>query len=535
MWTSTWREQTWQRLGQERWDVLIIGGGITGAGVLRLAAASGLKALLVEGADFSYGTSSRSSKLVHGGLRYLFNRQFDVTRESVHERQWMLRAAPGLVTPLAFVLPNYERFHFPGSVLGLGVFIYDLMGRTFSNRAISAGQILNTHPDLAREGLKGGFRYYDAQVDDSRLVLRVLREACAAGGTALNYARAETLLRDRAGRVCGAAVRDTSSADGGAVEVRAGVVINATGPWTDEVRGQIGAPGRLRRLRGSHLVFSRQRFPLNEAITLFHPRDRRALFLLPWEGATMIGTTDIDHDPALDRQVREPFASADEIGYMLEAAHFLFPDFNLGEADILSTFSGLRPVVRSNAATPSKESRAHALWQEEGLITITGGKLTTFRIMASQTVQAALAALGRQPGRAARPVMFDPLPALAESGLDAADQAYLLGRYGAETPALLAAAAPGELAHIDSLPNLLAELRWAARSEGVAHLDDLLLRRVRLGLLLPQGGQALMAQIRAIAQPELGWDDARWQEEETAYRRIWQQAYSPAPGPQAGQ
>jgi glycerol-3-phosphate dehydrogenase len=253
------------------------------------------------------------------------------------------------------------------------------------------------------------------------------------------------------------------------------------------------------------------------------------MFVIPWEGTSIIGTTDIDHDSALDQKYLEPFASGEEINYMMEALSFIFPDLGLTEKDIVSSFSGLRPIIHSGAATPSKESRAHALWEENGLITITGGKYTTFRIMSRQTMDRVLARLGK-PRAAAHDRIFNPLLDLSSFSLDPLVLVYLTGRHGNETGELLAAAKPGELKPIQKLPSLWAELRWAAREEGVEHLDDLLLRRVRLGLLLPQGARYLLGDIRNIVQPELGWSDDRWKQEETTYLQTWQSYYSPKPG-----
>lgn len=528
MWRKGWRESIWSGIDQP-WDLLIIGGGITGAGVLRLAVAAGLKTLLVEADDFAFGTSSRSSKLIHGGFRYLRNKQFNVTKESVREREWMLREAPNLVTPLNFLLPNFERYHFPSWKLGLGVILYDLLAPKWDHHRYSRLMLLEVYPFLNPEGLIGGFQYYDAAMDDVRVVLRIVREAVQAGGAALNYARVERLLRSAGGQVCGVLLRDRTSPDGKTVEVKARVVVSATGAWSDGVRDQLGQPSRLRRLRGSHLVFERARLPVNQAVTLFHPRDGRAMFVIPWEGATIIGTTDIDHDPSLDKKYLEPFASKDEIGYVMEALSFLFPSLGLTEKDILSSFSGLRPVIHTGAATPSQESRAHALWQENGLITITGGKYTTFRTMSRQTVDAVLARLGKPKPSAHSPIFNKPID-LSFFSLDPSTLAYLAGRHGSETIQLLEMANQGELDRIEPLSSVWAELRWAAREEGVEHLGDLLLRRVRLGLLLPGGGRNLLGRVRAIVQPELAWSDERWQQEEDAYLQTWKTYYSPKPG-----
>ncbi len=528
MWHKGWRDRIWSAIDQP-WDLIIIGGGITGAGVLRQGVAAGLKALLVEANDFAFGTSSRSSKLIHGGFRYLRNKQFNVTKESVREREWMLREAPNLVTPLSFLLPDFERYHFPLWKLGLGVVIYDLLAPKWNHRRCSPTKLLEACAFLNSEGLIGGFRYYDAVMDDARLLLRILREAVQAGGAVLSYARAERLLRTSNGEVCGALLRDGLSPDDRAAEVKAKVVVNASGAWSDEVRNQLGQPARLRRLRGSHLVFERTRLPVNQALTLFHPRDGRAMFVIPWEGAIIVGTTDIDHDPALDKKYLEPFASEEEISYVMEALSLLFPSLGLSEKDIVSSFSGLRPVIHTGAATPSKESRAHALWEENGLITITGGKYTTFRIMSRQTMDRVLARLGK-PKMTNYQRVFDPLSDLSAFPLEPSRLAYLAGRHGSETARLLETAKQGELEPIEQLPNIWAELRWAAREEGVEHLDDLLLRRVRLGLLLPRGASDLLGRIRSVVQPELEWSNERWQQEEAAYLQTWQRYYSPNPG-----
>lgn len=526
MWERGWRDQIWDTLDQE-WDLVVIGGGVTGAGVLREAVNRGLKTLLVEAADFSFGTSSRSSKLVHGGFRYLRNRQFDITRESVREREWLLKAAPRLVDQMAFLLPAYAGSRTPAWQYSLGVLIYDLMAPKWDHRALSARRMLERVNGLRADRLTGGHLYHDALVDDARLVLRLLEEAVRAGGAALNYARVEGLLRGADGQVRGVALADAAGSRR-AADVKARAVINAAGPWADQLRAALGAQPGLRKCRGSHLVFPAEKFPLDCAVTLMHPRDNRAMFAIPWEGTTIIGTTDLDHPPEWERG--EPFAAPAEVDYILEALAHTFPGVEAGQADILSSFAGLRPLVCPQAGeAPSAVSRRHVLWDDSGLVTITGGKLTIFRIMARDALDALA---GRLPARpAADPGrFFDPLPMLdAVPGLDPAGLLYLAGRYGAQTAGLLAAAEPGELQAVEGLPNRWAELRWAARCGAVEHLDDLLLRRVRLGLLLPRGGLDQVARIRAIVQPELGWDDARWAAEEQAYRDTWRRYYAPHP------
>ena len=526
MWEKGWRNKIWQQLDTE-WDILVIGGGITGAGILRRAVSEGYRALLVEAGDFASGTSSKSSKLIHGGFRYLRNKQFDVTRESVREREWLLKEARGLVTPLGFIMPCPEDKKLK-SQFALGVIIYDLLAPKWKHSRLSRSTILQRCPQLAGGDLSCGFLYYDACMDDARVVLRLLRESVASGGAALNYTRAEKLLKSRDGRVCGAVLSDRSAQNLGQKEVSAKVVINASGPWSDDIRSQVDAAPRLRKLRGSHLVFSNERLPIPTAITLLHPVDHRAMFAIPWEGCTLVGTTDLDHRYHLAKG--EPFATPAEIEYILKAANATFPSLQLTQQDVISTFSGLRPVINTGIADPSKESREHVIWQENGLVTVTGGKYTTFRIMAEAALQKAMEQLSRKVNLGIRKRYFNkPASISGETRVSPESLIYLLGRYGSATTSLLDAAREDENQSIADLPNLWSEVRWAASTGAVEHLDDLLLRRVRLGMLLPDGGLAKIDRIRTIVQPELGWTDTRWEMELTRYQNIYLNSYSPAP------
>lgn len=543
MWQNDWRNSLWNSLDQN-WDVVIVGGGITGAGILSEAARLGLKALLVEAGDFASGTSSRSSKLVHGGLRYLKNGQVRLTIESVHEREHLVKEGRGLVSPLGFLIANYRGDAIPGWIFGAGLILYDLLALKWEHRQYDSLDMHELCHSLTEHNLQGGYRYFDAQTDDARLVLRVVQEAVALGGAALSYARATGLLRTKNGQVCGVTLRDeTPEGQGRSVEVRARVVINAAGAWADELRSQVGARSRLRKLRGSHLIFSARRLPLTRAVSFLHPGNGRPVFAFPWEGVTLLGTTDIDHEETeADRARREqglpvdPHISPAEVEYLLQAAQFAFDHQDLSLADVQSTLSGIRPVIDTGQSDPSKESREHVLWNESGLLTVAGGKLTTFRLMARQALQKVRsrlpeigAASAAQQERAKNNGhILERLSAEVEllPGLTPAARLRLVGRHGLETPALLAAARPGEFESIGGVPSLWAELRWAARSEAVVHLDDLLLRRVRLGLLLPEGGLPSLERIRSIAQPELGWDDARWQAEAARYTSLWKACYS---------
>jgi glycerol-3-phosphate dehydrogenase len=382
-------------------------------------------------------------------------------------------------------------------------------------------------PLLTSEALQGGFRFFDAQTDDARLVLRLIRESVQAGAVAINYANVISLIKTNDGQVCGVVARDCSGETEQEVEIRARVVINAAGSWADQLRAYIGKVPRLRPLRGSHLVFQANRLPLSRAITFLHPSDGRPVFILPWEGAVIYGTTDVDQGKELPV---DPKISEAEIDYLLEGIQAVLPAQELSRKDVIATFSGIRPVVDTGKSNPSKESREHVLWDEDGLLTVSGGKLTTFRIMARDALKAVRRHLGYIPFNPEIPVL-DPLPTNAESTLEAshlpANQCLrLIARYGIQASASLCTGTRADMELISGTPYLWGELRQAAREEGVVHLDDLLLRRIRLGLLLPNGGMEHLDRIRIFIQADLGWDDDRWRGEAAAYRDLWNSSYS---------
>jgi glycerol-3-phosphate dehydrogenase len=520
MWTQGWRSAIWHNLEDQHWDIIIIGGGITGAGILREAAQAGLRVLLLEGQDFASGTSSRSSKLVHGGLRYLRNAQFKTTLASVHEREQLLQQGAGLVNPIDFLYAHYEGDKTPPWLMEVGLTLYDIFARHWNHKHHAASDVETLAPNLNQANLLGGHCYSDAQTDDARLVLRVIREGVRAGGTALNYARVKNLLRQHNGQVTGVAVQDEAE-ELGTAEIQATIIINATGASADTLRQKMGALPRLRSLRGSHLIFPANRLPTDQTITFNHPVDHRPVFAIPWEGVTLFGTTDVDHR----QKEQEPSISPTELDYLMEAATFAFPDLVLDTADIQATFAGVRGVISTGQKDPSKESREHALWYERGLLTVTGGKLTTFRVMARDALKIAFRYLPQRPSLPNQPVLDELELCHLSNYLDPAVEVRLFGRYGTEACDLVESAYPDELTPISDGRSLWAELRWAARNEGVVHLDDLLLRRVRLGLLLPVGGLPWLELIRAIVQPELGWDDERWAEETAVYANQWHSHY----------
>jgi glycerol-3-phosphate dehydrogenase len=526
MWQTGWRDRIWANLDRE-WDLIVIGGGITGAGILREATRAGIKTLLVEAGDFASGTSSRSSKLVHGGFRYLKNGQLKLTLESVTERERLLQEGKGLINRLGFLFTNLEGDPMPLWTIGAGLIVYDLMAGKWSHQRYSKSQLRQLCPPLSTPLLRGGYRYFDAQTDDARLVLRLIQEAVQDGGTAINYARVINLLKSQNKQVRGIVLEDQAPEDNKlSTEVKAGVVINASGAWADEVRAKVQRLPRLRLLRGSHLVFSQTRIPLTRAVSLWHPRDKRPVFIFPWEGVVIVGTTDVDHETGL---TSDPSITMAETEYLREVVHHAFPELEISLEDVISTFSGIRSVVDTGKSDPSKESREHILWREDGMLTVTGGKLTTFRVMARDALRAVRAQLGigRYFDRGQRildPVSLDESERIGQ--LSQTTQLHVLGRYGGRASDLISQAEPKELAHISDTPYLWAELRWAARSEGVIHLDDLLLRRLRLGMIVPDGGRDLLPEMRATAQAELGWSNERWEREELAYKQLWEKSYS---------
>lgn len=501
-----------------RYDLVVVGGGITGAGVFREAVRSGARVLLVEARDYASGTSSWSSKLVHGGLRYLRNGQWRLTLESVRERQRLIREVPGLVEPQTFLMPIYAGRK-PGRwLMQFGLRVYDWMAGVRRSRWLDAEAALAAEADLARNDLLGAMVYEDARTDDARLVLRLIFDAIADGGTAMNYVVAA--LRSDGARVRGVRLRDALSGVGR--DIDADLVVNATGAWAGDLPGAPAGAPRLRPLRGSHLVFPAHRFGLRHAVSWLHPQDSRPVFAYPWEGAVIYGTTDLDHPGTPD----DPRITPQELDYLLAGLASQFPRLGLNVGDVISTYAGVRPVVDGGKADPSAESRESALWQSPGLVGITGGKLTTFRLTAREVLHAAARECPQLAPGLERPLFTSATPAESQRRL----QRRLEGRLGlAAAAALLQEVAGEELQHIDETPWIWAELRWAARHEQVMHLEDLLLRRTRLGLVIEDGAAALLPQVLTICREELGWDDQRCADERRRYLERWRAQHAPPP------
>lgn len=501
-----------------KWDLIIIGGGITGAGILREATRMGLKAVLVEQKDFAWGTSSRSSKLVHGGLRYLKEGHFLLTKVAVEERERLLKEAPGMVDSLGFLLPVYEDQKPGRRTLQVGLSLYDIMARERQHQYYDADAFIRKIPFIKRRGLKGGFHFLDAQVDDARLVLRLIHESVASGARALNYTAVTAIIRDEQDNVVGAEIEDVETRQTRKIYSKA--IVNATGCWAEKLHPSPEPQRHLRPLRGSHLVFPHAALPLAEGFSFLHPRDNRAVFIIPWEGAVLVGTTDLDHAENLSV---EPSITEAEVAYLLQGVQIIFPSLKITLKDCLCAFAGVRPVLSEGKLEPSEESREHVVWVNHGLVTVTGGKLTTFRRLAWDALKAARPYLppGKGPDRK-ESVFSDPAKVPDhDHGLAPQYWRRLYGRYGLAAEAIVTAAKPRDLAIIPGTHTLWAELPYVAEHEQIRHLSDLLLRRVRIGLLTPEGGKAYLKRIRKLCKDALPWDRRRWKAEINLYLDQW--------------
>lgn len=507
----------------KEWDLIVIGGGVTGAGIFSEASRMKLRVLLLEAHDFAWGTSSRSSKMVHGGLRYLKDGKPLLTRASVKERQRLLAEAPGLVDPLGFLMPVFSDFGPSKMIMAAGLTVYSLMALEKQHTSYNSRQISERIPFLRQHNLSGGFYFKDAQVDDARLVLRLINEAVVTGGCAVNYARVVDILRDPSGYVAGVAVEDPETKQ--TVELQTKAVINATGAWAEGLHPSPQKGLHLRPLRGSHLVFPQNVFPVNHVVSFIHPADKRPVFMFPWEGVAILGTTDIDHDRDLELN---PAISAAEADYLMEGMKFIMPDLPLAKSDAIASIAGVRPVLSRGHKSASQESREHVVWKDNGLVTITGGKLTTFRLLARDALKATadyLPHCALTPDRA--PIFSEPCPESGISGISKEEQKRIYGRYGRLGGTIIDFCRKNELGVIPGTNILWGEVVHAAKNEQVRHLTDLLLRRVRLGLLAPQGGSEHLERIGDLCRPALGWDKAQWEKEKKKYLDTWQQYYGP--------
>jgi glycerol-3-phosphate dehydrogenase len=489
------------------WDVVVIGGGATGAGVAVDAASRGYATLLLERHDFGKGTSSRSTKLVHGGVRYLAQGDISLVREALRERGLLRQNAPHVVHDLAFVVPSYRRF---GALYyRAGLAAYSLLAgrrRLGPTRLLSKGEALARVPTLKATGLRGGVEYYDGQFDDARLLINLMATAAGRGATVLNYARVTELTRDAAGRVAGVRFRDE---EGGAeFAVAAKAVVNATGVYCDGVRrmAEPTAAPMVSPSQGAHLVFDRSFLPGDTAFVVPKTPDGRVMFAIPWHGHTLVGTTDV----AVPDAPFEPVPMEQEVAFILETAGRYLQKVPT-RADVLSTFAGIRPLVRADGKNTAALSRDHTIRVDaSGLLTITGGKWTTYRNMAEDCVNRCIE-LG---GLAARPCVTR---ALRVHGYHAdAGQFGSLAVYGADAPAIaeLGRGDPALAAPLHpELPYTGAEVVWAVRAEMARTAEDVLARRTRALFLNARAAVAMAPRVAELVAKELGraaaWESAQ--------------------------
>jgi glycerol-3-phosphate dehydrogenase len=534
------RDAALAALQGERFDLVVIGGGITGAGVALDAASRGYSVALVERDDYASGTSSRSSKLVHGGLRYLQNFDLGLVREALLERALMVNLAPHLVKPLPLLVPGFDGKR-PDRLTGVGLNMYDVMARERllrrpddeewspdRHRIISAEETLELIPALEPRGPTSAYLFYDCQTDDVRLVLTVLGEAERFGAVPVNRCEVTGLV-DRDGRAAGVLCLDRLS--GAEFELEADNVVNATGVWADQIRpDEIYAEEevpRIRPSRGTHVTLAQETLLLH-AGAIVPAGGGRTIFALPWLGRTLIGTTDNDYDGPLDHVAPDD----GDIAYLLDACNEFFGS-SLSQSDLTGAYAGVRPLISTGDPKKSVDiSRRAELYEtSSGLLTITGGKLTTWRRMAKMTVDRIVERESRDAECRTHeiplglPAQEGDLPAV--DGVDEESQALLASRYGHAARGVLdLAAEQPRLARriVPDLPDLLAEAPFAARNEQALSVADVLLRRTRLGLLAAPAltgddAEAPRAVAGALA-PELGWDDARLEQELRDWREV---------------
>lgn len=535
--TATSRSAALAAMGDDAGlDILVIGGGVTGAGIALDAATRGLRVGIVEAQDWSAGTSSRSSRLVHGGLRYLYNLDFKLVAESLHERGLLLSTlAPHLVRAQPFLWPLkqpvVERAY---SAVGVGM--YDAIALAANRRKTVPFQhhltregALATFPDARADKLVGAIRFYDARVDDSRLVITLVRTAVRYGALAASRTQVVDLPRDGSGRVTGAVVRDLEAGED--ITIRAREVINATGVWTEAVQDLAEAEGGLRVLtsKGIHISVPRDR--IQGSTGMFLRTEKSVLFIIPWPDHWVIGTT----DTPWTEDLAHPVATARDVDYLLDHANAVLTS-NLTREDVITTWAGLRPLLQpgtKDASRTAKISREHTVARvAEGLSAIAGGKLTTYRVMAEDAVDFALGARARSlPSvTAATPLVgaegFAATQRLAgrigaRYGWDDGRMEHLLSRYGSAIDELLALVDddPALAEPLASAPMYLrAEVAYAVTHEGALHLEDILNHRVRLAQTRHDRGVGTLDEMAGIVAPLLGWDEAQVSREKDAYR-----------------
>ncbi len=528
------RRRDLARLANEGFDLLIVGGGINGTGIVRDAAVRGLSCALVEKGDYASGTSSKSSKLIHGGLRYLEHGQIRLVFESTNERALLMRVAPHLVRPIEFLLPTYTRDR-PGLfMLDAALWIYDALSKFSSpklHRRVSASRLTRLEPGLARDHLRGGLVFIDCMTDDARLTLETLLDACSLGAPALNYTEVVGLKKE-GGRVIGAEVRDLTDPAARPFLVRAKVVVNATGAWSDHLRRLADEDPILHTSKGAHIIVDAARLPLRHAIIM--KKERRPVFAMPWGPRTVLGTT----DTFFDGRPEDVVADRDDVDYLLEVGNRYFPGSKLTIDDVLATWAGLRPLLRppTDVKRAQDVSREHKILSSPGFVTIAGGKLTTYRRMAAAVVDRAGAQLPSLPpsatahralpggvgidGAAGVERLASDLVAMGV-GIDARVAMHLSETYGARARAVASRirAEPDLASRLDpELPYIRAQIDVAVDEEQAVTLEDVLGRRVPLLLRARDQGLAAAEPIATRMAARLGWSPSKIAAEVAGYR-----------------
>ncbi len=522
------RQVAWNQLGEEVLDLFVIGGGINGAAVARDAVLRGLSVALVEMNDFASGTSSRSSKLIHGGVRYLEQGDLGLVLEACRERDLLrTRLAPHLVRAQPFVFPVYEDDALALWKLRAGLSLYDLLA-TFRNvrnhSMLSAARVRELEPTLLADGLVGGALYYDCWTDDARMTLETVLAARAGGATVLNYCEVTALGKDSSGRLASVDLRDRFT--GEARTVRARCFVNVAGPWLDSVRrlDDPGAPPRLRATKGVHAVFDRSRIGNRHAVVIRGAADDRVMFAIPWQSQTLVGTTDTyyDGDPA------EVTADKDDVDYILAAANRAFPVANLTADDVINTYAGLRPLVApEDELDESEVSRDDRIFESpSGLISLGGGKLTTHRHVAEKIVNRAAHSIGHPVARSRTRRV--PLPGAAgiapgrvRESEPLSTQEHIRNRYGAFGPEVAnLVRTDANLAErlVGDRPEIKAEVLWAVDHEMAMTVEDVLSRRLQVGLRSRGRGCDVAAETARLMAEHFDWDEQRYKQEAEEYR-----------------
>ncbi|MDY0133046.1 MAG: FAD-dependent oxidoreductase [Desulforegulaceae bacterium] len=497
----------------QSFDIIIIGGGITGAGIFNEISCSGLKILIIDKGDFGSGTSSKSSKLVHGGLRYLKDGNLHLTHESVVHRERLLNEAKGLVSPIEFIMPLYKG-QSPGKLsMKAGLCIYDLMALKLRHKYIDKKNLLTKFSNLNLENLNGGFSFVDAAVDDSALVARLINEGLRSKNTYFENYCEVVKIED----IKGSKIVHGKTESGKIKKLKTKIIINASGVYASNLSSLPEKNSFIRPLKGSHLTI-KNKLNLDFALSFTHPKDKRPVFFIPFEGVLILGTTDIDANSFKDLKINKK-----EAAYLIEGANHILGKNKILDKDIISSFSGIRPVISSKNTNkpPSKESREHLVWENNKIISVTGGKLTTFRKLAWDTIKH----LDRHFKKIKLKNKKDPVFKTLKS-YSSDEELRLIGRYSFNAD-LKYCKINSLFKNIENTPISLAEVYCASKDETIKHLDDLLIRRTRLGLVLKNAGLDYMDEIKKISFENLGWDNDKWDFEIKRYISIYKKYFSP--------